>query len=385
MPPFYFLVTFWGHEFADYLCKYPLASLLAGGNIGSLGEPDRARFLFCTTREDWEYLRAQPIFTALERQIKVELLINDLIVPGEHKYSRMSRGHAVLAQRCFEDRAVAINVNPDSIYPKESVAAAQALAAAGNRVALCTAIRFDMNGVDAELTASGALKAHQPLSISKRTAVEIGLRNLHPESMAGLWTAPNFGRLHPVHQRRHFLTCCIWTVPQENGVIIITHNWAPFMVNYGALARHDASSLDGRALDGNYIFDNFWAGKFDDIHVVQDSDELFLLGLTPREEMVPPNDAPSWVNRPILGQWSRGLILNQTVYDSQIDTMRRKAYQMPVYWHSSDLNPGWGVMRRQVDKLIDKYVSRDLREQPLSFLNLPERSWHERIWSSICP
>jgi len=375
MPPFYFLVTFWGQAFADYLCKYPIPSLLAPQNIDSLHELDRAIFLFCTTDEDWEYLRAQPVFGALASKIRTELISNPEKRPGEHKYPRMSRGHALLTQRCFEDRAIAININPDSIYPDGSVASAQDLAQAGKHVVLCTAIRFDMDGIDAELRAMNLLQPNQPLTLSKRAAVEIGLRNLHSESQAADWTARNFGRLHPDHGRRHFLTCCLWRVPDENGAIIITHNWAPFMTNYGALARHDVGALDGRALDGNYIFENFWSGNFDGIHVTYDSDELFLLGLTPRDEMVPPQDAPGWLNAPLVREWSRGLILNRTVYDPAIDVMRRKAYKIPVYWHSRDLNDRWQPTRETVKRLIGKYVSRDLEMPGSVSAGVMERCW----------
>lgn len=379
MQPTYFLVTFWGRQFAHYLCRYAISSLLASQNIDSLREIDRARFLFSTTEQDWEYLRAQPIFAALERKIKVEFIPNLEGSPDETKYQRMSRGHILLTQRCFEDGAIAINVNPDSIYPDGSVATARKLAEAGKRVVLCTAIRFDMDGVDAELSASGIIEPHCPLTVSKRAAVDIGLRNLHPESKAAIWGARNFGRLHPLHYRRYFLTCCIWIVPRENGVIIITHNWAPFMVNYGAVAQHDVSTLDGRALDGNYIFENFWSGNFEGIHISRDSDELFMLGLTPRAEMVPPQDAPRWLKIPLVRDWCRGFILNRTVYDSSIDVMRRQAYGITVYWHSRDINGHWQSTIDRADRLIRKYVNHDLETSCFKLRGPMERYWHSRI------
>ena len=361
MQPFYFLVTFWGQEFAYYLCRYAIPSLLAPGNIGSLREPDKARFLVCTTEQDWEHLNCQSAFTTLAQKIKVELVANPEKSPGEQKYHRMSRGHALLAQRCYDSGAIAINVNPDSIYPDGSVATVQALAEAGKRVVLGTAIRFDMEGVDAELTANRIIQENAPLTISKRGAVDIGLRNLHPESKASMWTARNFGRLHARHGREHFLTCCMWPVPDENGVIIITHNWAPFMVDYGTLARHDVGALDGRALDGNYIFENFWSGDFEGIHICRDSDELFMFGLTSRTDMMPPEDAGWWLKMPFLSQRAKGRILNRTVYDPSIDAMRRKAYQITVYWHSREINDRWQQTIERVAELIDRYVAQPPR------------------------
>jgi hypothetical protein len=380
MPPICLVATFWGPSFTSYLCRYAIPSLLAPGNIDALSQLDRASFLFCTTEDDWEHLKAQPIFALLERKIKVELVPITQKSKDEHKYHRMSRGHALLAQRCFETGAIAININPDSIYPDGSLATAQLLAAAGNRVVLCTAIRFDMDGVHAELVTDELIKPDAPLIVSKRDAVDIGLRNLHPESRASIWSAKNFGRLHPSHGRRFFLTCCIWKVPDENGAIIITHNWAPFMVNYSTLSRHDVGALDGRALDGNYIFENFWRGNFDGIHISQDSDELFMLGLTPRDEMVPPQDAPLWLNTANLEEWSKGYVLNRTVYDPAIDEMRREAYRIPVQWHPRDINARWQPKTCDARRLIDKYVRRDLKASEHQDLrSSSERRWHTML------
>jgi hypothetical protein len=377
LPPFYLIVTFWGRRFIDFVCKFTLPSLLASGNIPTLENRESCRFLICTTRADREALQNEPTFRHLAEQIQVAFIDNEEARPGEHKYVRMARGHALLTQRCYDHRAIGVFISPDSIYPEGSLAEAQRLARLGKELLLCAAIRFDMDGIEQELAAGGYF-GRDVLAIPKRDAVAMGLRHLHAESRASDWAAANFGRLHAWHGRRFFLTCCYWHVPDEDGVIIITHNWTPFVMNFAKLRRHSVAALDGRAIDGDYIFENFSdEGIGSRIHVVDDSDSLFLLGLTPRDEMVPPNDAPWWLSlRPVAG-WSRGYILNRTVFDPGVDRLRRQIYGIPVRWHARDLTPRWADAEAQVKRLLERYVARDVDRDD-------ERSgWVERRWRRL--
>jgi hypothetical protein len=375
---FYFLITLWGRSFVDLACKFAIASLLAPNNIPAMRERESSKFLFCIPRQDWNYLQTKDIFQRLKSLIEVEQL-EDEAPPDMHKYVRMSRGHALLTERCFKDRAKAININPDSVYPDGSVAEAQRLSAAGKKVVLCTAIRFDLEGVEAELRAGGMVEEGAPLNVSKRDAVRIGLKNLHPESSAADWTAPNFGRLHPDHGRRHFLTCCLWRTRNSDAAVVITHNWSPFLIDYSSIDQHDVGALDGRALDGNYIFENFSTdGIGERIHVVDDSDSLFLLGLTPRDEMCPPKDSFWWKNAPIIGNWTRGYILNVTVFDSYSDELRRRIYGIPVKWHSSGISSSLKRVQRRAESLIRRYVVRPLDKGNMA-ANPIEARWRRYI------
>lgn len=375
--PFYFLLTFWGREFQDYLCDFTIPSLLAPGNIPALRVSEKAKFLIATTKQDWRALCANASFQRLQKHLSVEFVACEDTSPPMHKYVRMSRGHALLTEICFRDRATAININPDSIYPDGCIAEAQRLAIDGGKdVVLCAAIRFEMEGVLEEVR-SRSMAKDGVLIMPMRVAVSIGLANLHAESLASDWDAPNFGRLHPQHGRSYFLTCCFWRVPREEGVCIITHNWSPFVVNYAVLRDHDSSALDGRALDGDYIFQNF-PQRTDSIHVVTDSDSLFLLGLTPKADMLPPEDALWWMQLAVFGEWTKGLILSRTAHDKAIDLYRQRIYQRYVRWHARDLNDRWQPVERKVKRLIESYVRRDI-DSPEANCGAVQRRFNELI------
>lgn len=363
LPPFYFLATFWGESFGDQLCRFALRSLRAPGNVPALRYRHDARLLLATPRADWERLQRNRDFQALSALIRTEHVLVEEAFPGEHKYVRMSRGHRALAEICFRDKAVAININPDSIYPDGSIAEAQRYARAGKRVVLCAAIRFDQDGIVAELEARGLLRDGEPLVVPMREAVDLGLRHLHPESKAAVWGASNFGRLAPQHERHHLLTCCIWPVQVETGCIIATHNWAPFLVNYATLAVHDTATLDGRAIDGDYIYENFGLDESgSSIHIVTDSDSIFLLGMTPRAEMVPPQENPFWKRWPMIGDWTCGYVLNRTVYDPAIDPLRRRNYAVGVRWHTKDIDERWGDAEAVFASAVEEYIRVDLAD-----------------------
>ncbi len=361
-PPVYFLATYWGARFQDWLCRFAVASLLAPGNVPALRERARCKFLICTTEEDWRALQEDPHFRRLRALIDVVFLRNEERGPNEHKYVRMSRGHAMLAQACFEDGALAFNVNPDSIYPDGCVAEVERLYDNGHRVVLCAAIRFDLEGVEAELIEQGHLAADRPVVLSMREAARLGLRHFHIESKASEWEAPNFGALSEEHRRDHYLTCCFWRVPGTDGGIIVTHNWAPLLVDYTILNHHDTSTLDGRAIDGVYIFENFREARIgSDIHVVRDSDSIFLLGMTPRDEMVPPQQGYWWKSNRIVGPWCKGYILNQTIFDPAVDETRRHLYGATVAWHSAGRDASWLPVERKADRILQRFATRDLK------------------------
>jgi hypothetical protein len=353
---FYFLTTFWGERFRDYWCRFTLPSLLAPGNLPSLRHKGDARFIVVTTKEDLHALQKERVFAQLREHIEVEVLWGDDEGAAVHKYRRMAQGLRMLADACFEDKAFAVSIPPDSLFPDGCVAEAQRLALDERHdVVLCPAIRFDMDGIEAELSRAGALAPGRTLAISMREAVALGLRHLHPESLAADWNAPNFARLHRDHERRYFLTCCYWRVPGEDGLCIVTHNWSPFVVNYAALGSHDSSMLDGQAIDGEYIFRNFPAYT-DAIHVVRDSDRLFLLGLTPRAEMAPSNERAWFTRLGGLGEAIKGLVLSGTVLDKGVDEYRRMLYTQYARWHAHDLNDSWMPVERDVRRIIDTYV-----------------------------
>lgn len=359
-PPFYFIVTFWGQKYLDWFGRYSAASLLAEGNIDAVRDISGSRFLICTPTADWQALQRMPIYRRLRDAIElVHLDLPDLSESAiQHKYHRMSLGHKLLTETCHKAGAAAVYFAVDTVIPARSVLELRRLRREGAKVVWCTAIRFDMEGVTRDLERRSRLNEGQVLVISKREAVATGLANLHPESIAGEFDKPYFGELSPEHGRRHFPTCCFWRVKGEDGVVIYTHNWAPFLIDYRTLPFHDTSSFEAWAIDGDYIFRNFKELGPNCVHIVDDSDGLFLLGLTPHDEMVPPLKGSWWKRFPFVGELARSYVVNQAVFDSYLDPLRRQAYDVAVRWHSRDVVPAWASVEARAHRVMKRSARR---------------------------
>jgi len=368
MPRYYPFIALWGARYREWTCRYAIPSLLAPGNLPALKDLPESRFLFATPEEDWLKLQDDPAFQRLAAVIEPVWIRIEDEEGGRHKYSRMGRSHAALMERCFQDQAVSIFINTDSVYPSGTIAEGRRLIESGKTVLLHAAIRFDLEGCDRAFREGGHFKPDGTLSLTNREAVGIGLKNLHRESLASDWASPNFGSLHPAHDRAEpFLTCCYWAVPKEEGVILVTHNWGPIFLNHAALHGHDTDTLTtgGEGLDGSYLYNNFKdSGSWDRLHIVEDSDSLFPLGMTPSGEMAPP-EGPAYEKAygHTPGESDRKWILNQTVFDPLIDPMRRLAYRKKIRWHTRDIiTPAWQETEKLSQDIIDTCAAFDFRQ-----------------------
>jgi hypothetical protein len=70
-----------------------------------------------------------------------------------------------------------------------------------------------------------------------------------------------------------------WRVPSRSGFILHGFFAAPILMDYGIVDAHDVTCFSAGGFEEGYLQDNFYKCR---IHVVQDSDELGMLSLTPR-------------------------------------------------------------------------------------------------------
>lgn len=361
--PVHFLVTFWGRKYRDWFLRFTVASLLAPGNAPALQERRAMRLAIATTQADWEALTADANFRALARIVEPVLHAFPADSDGMQKYHRMSLGHRMLTQACFEAGAVGINLNPDTLVPDGCVAEALRIVDTGAKVVMCTAVRFDLDGIEAELAAQGRLAADRPLVVSRREAVDLGLRNLHTETQAGNWDAAHFGELGAMHGKNHYPICCYWEVPDKRGIYILTHNWAPFAIDYSRFERHATETFRQWTLDGDYIYANLGdaAEIGRDVHVVEDSDSLFLLGMTPADDERCPAPFYWWKAAPVLGNWAKGYLLNRVVHDKRgVDPLRRRMYPIGAKWHRDAIDDSWAPVLKRANGIVGDFLDRDL-------------------------
>lgn len=264
-------VTFWGEEYRRFFLDYCLASLMAPGNIPAIRNKDAARLLIATRQDDWQALQSEPVFIAAERLIAIEHVPHEaaLDVSYNKKMSVMSIGHKLLTKRMFEDRAQCVMVYPDAIIADGAIRRIEELASSGYKVVLCMAVRFANEGLQNELDALGLIEPGKPLVVEPKELVRLSIKHMHSEAV----------RLEFEAELDDQAACSFfWTVAAGRDLLFHCANWAPVLIDYGSMTEHDDSTFDEWTFDGDYVAKNFPDAH--DIHVVRNTDELFLTSFT---------------------------------------------------------------------------------------------------------
>jgi hypothetical protein len=161
--PFYFVVVFWGETFRNYLADYCLPSLLAPGNIPALRRGNH-KFIFCTTRQDWEAISATVIVSVLKKHIEPHFIEIPPAPPGMSGCEHMGLGHKAAAEMAYRDGAYGVFLTPDLMISDGTVAALCRHALTGTRVVLVAALRFGEEPLFQRLAAASVLKTGERAS-----------------------------------------------------------------------------------------------------------------------------------------------------------------------------------------------------------------------------
>ena len=346
--PFFFIVVFWGDSYRQNFLNLCVSSLLSENNLPAL-EPNSAnRFLVCTTLAEWEAMQGDPIFEKLASFILPEWVEMEAPAPDASKMAVMSSGHKLLTSRVFEARAYGAYISPDCIFSDGYCLELQRHARAGKRLVLQGMVRFEKEGVENELKELGLLKKDQPTTVPPRQLIGIGLRNLHSYTKTTNWDAPCFSD-YPVY--------CYWDVPGEDGIVLYTHAWIPVLMDYGRMDNHDMSTFDDWTIDGDYLHKNFDALDMDiDLHIIVDSDELAILGLTEKDEgqmVLNENWLKSWRGTATL---IKGCLIGNVYFSPVIDPFKREIFNNPIRLHSADFSDEWELVESKSLTILNQNI-----------------------------
>lgn len=348
--PFYFYVVAWGEQFRGYLAELCLPSLLSPNNIPALSNRATSRILICTTREDWEALRAAPIFPLLVRHIEPVWIEMPLPEPDDSKMMVMSRGQKECLEMAFRDRAYGIVLAPDLVLSDGSVAELQRLALEGKKLVLSVALRFSMDPIVAAFRSRGLMRPGEALTLQPRELMQIALPNLHSEIRRFEWDAPYFSE---------FPISCYWRVPDGSGIVVHSFSWAPMLLDFGSLKEHRSETLDNWTLDGDYVHLNFPGSRptDDDVHVVTDSDRLAFVSMTSESDLTFYPLEGHWTKSlPVVGTWTKSYLLNKAYHEPVFDDLKRELFVIPVKLHSGELSNSWGKIENDAKVIFAKCI-----------------------------
>ena len=352
--PFYFVVVFWGETFRNYLADYCLPSLLAPGNIPILGR-GKHKFIFCTTPHDWKMITTTRIFATLRLHIEPCFVEIPPAPPGKSGCEHMGIGHKLAAQMAHRDGAYGVFLTPDLMISDGTVTALRRHALAGARVVLVAALRFGEEPLFQHLMAAGALKAGErpserakqgtSLAITGRQMAAACLHSFHSETQRYEWDAPYF---------TSFPSACWWKVPGEEGIVLHSLSWAPFLCDYSVVKEHDTSALENWTMDGDYVHQNF--GDASSIHIVTDSDEMMLVSWAPladRPHSLFPNPLKML---PVVGNLIKGGTLRASLLSGLFDGLKLNIFFTPVRWHARELTPAWNETEARAAQVLRRYA-----------------------------
>jgi hypothetical protein len=215
--PFIMSTPVWGAGHLGLFLNVCIPSLLAAGNLPSLGPNPQNKYLIYTRPEDEEQLKAAPTFRLLSEIVPVEvLLIRDEIT---EPHRTMSNCHADSVRRADEVGGATVFLPPDCVWSENSMAALVRIARNGKSVVHMSGIRLDRDSVLPEFVDRYSNDG-TVLSLAPRELVSIGLRHLHPIALTHFWK--EFGdQLMPAN--------LIWNIPNE-GLLLRCFHLHPLMV-----------------------------------------------------------------------------------------------------------------------------------------------------------
>jgi len=343
--PFYFIVVLWGERFRKYFLEYCVASLLSPGNLPALNTSVPSKFLIATRPEDWAAMAGTQIFQTLKRYVEPVFIEIPPCPPDRSGCQHMGIGHSIACDRAHRDKAYAAVVTPDCMLSDGSIARLQELARDGTELVLTAALRFGEEPFLADLRQQGLVtdedrgQTGTALVISGRQMVHAAVNGFHSETSAYEWDAPGILVISPA---------AWWRVPGEDGVVLHSLSWAPLLLDYASVGDHDVSTFDQWTLDGDYLFNN--AGKMKKIHVIQDSDEVFLASWAPLA------DRPVAKHRVPFENLIAGNFFRRSFYSNFFDPLKRKLFFQPVRWHSKPLNEKWAIVEHRATDELDRWV-----------------------------
>ena len=376
--PFYFIIVMWGAKYCDYFLEYCLPSLLAPRNFPILATTPSSKFLIATTANDWRQLSEAPIFRKMQQYVEAVHIEIPVCPPGLSGCQHMNVGHQLACTMAYRDKALGLVLTPDSMVSDGTIARLQELAGEGVELVVAAALRFGEEPFFAHLAEMGVIPPQKraescvPLTISGQQMARAAVNSFHPETLSYEWGAPFLFSIVPA---------AWWRVPEEEGVVLHSLSWAPLLLDYGAVAKHDTSTLEQWTIDGDYLFKNL--GQSKKIYVVQDSDEMFMASWTPMAESASVFRPIPFFQTPlgkIVHKQLKSLQFCSSFYSDVFDPLRRQVFFLPVRWHGRPINANWPPVEERATKILLRCVAPSGRTAGSLLFALRTMTWFMRLF-----
>jgi hypothetical protein len=332
--PFYFIVVLWGERFRRYFLDLCLPTLLSPGNLPTLATAQRSKFLIFTCPDDIAAIKLAPIFGLLEQHVDPVFIEIPPCPIGTHGCVHMGIGHRRGLEIAYAAKAYPFVLTPDSIFSDGTVGRLQQLAREGVELVLVPALRFSEELLFDNLRKLGVLQGRdgvaEPITLNSRQLTHAALNSMHSETLTYEWDAPYFFS-HP--------SAVWWRVPDEDGIVVHSLSWAAPLLDFSVVHRHDTSTFDDWTFDGDYIYKNL--GNIKKIHLVRDSDEMFIASWAPADDKPYPLTPRPVLQRRFVGELTKKVRFRNWFYSGIPDPFKQEIFFQCARWHASSINDKW--------------------------------------------
>jgi hypothetical protein len=288
-PPFFLSVPVWGEEYVRIFLEVSLAAQLAPGNLPSLPQPERCRYLIYTTAEFAERIRAAPSFAAAANLLPMDVRVFDLPVYDPADPASWGKRYEVKSD-CYRsalrdaENAGAVNVllNADIVLADGFLRRAAEVIGMGKRVIEVVGPRTLKGPVEAALAAYRT-GSNPAIAVPPRALTQLSVRHLHPMAQMHLWDAP-IDAFHPSH---------MYFRVGSSSLVARCFHYYPIVIHPRATGAMFSTTIDQDLVDSACpdFSDTYLPPDSDDMYCCELSDPSHFVGAMFRRPVTPQNIA----------------------------------------------------------------------------------------------
>jgi hypothetical protein len=318
MKPFHFAVLFWGDHYREhYFIDKWLRSMMAPGNLMMLDAKDGHCLVIACPENDMVSLLQNPLVSEAQKHVGIKWVEIDYPNNGPddnlrtkavlHQHKWMS----VLLRETHDPNAFGSIISPDCIVANGLVSGMRMWAAKGYDAVICPVLRQSEEPLLDEI---GNERWFNP-----REVADMSIRHLHREMDPFI---------EPVHNKLTHAPYRLWPMP--GGYLLHGFFGLAVFMDYSVVGSdYREGNIDTCLRTGNFT-------TCKNLHIVNDSDELSIISLTPKDES---NFFQFEYEVPRMYDTMSNIRTAYKFFGD--DWVRRQMWKTPIRWHSEDITEEW--------------------------------------------
>lgn len=319
---FNILMVVWGAPYIEVMVRLTIPTLLYPGNIPALAARHQCKVIFFTRASDEVLIREAESVQRLAELLPIEFVHFDPEA-APNIYLAMSDAHKAGCLSAKDEGAKVIVASPDGLFADGCCSAIARQAELGRAAVMCSGLRLLQEEVLA------VLPSRISTPIAPREMVSLTVDYLHPESERYSVESKNF---YPIPSQ------LIWPMGRK-GFLMRSFHLHPLMIDVSKIASFEA--LSEQSIDGALLGRTM--DEWSDIHVVTDSDELYVCSMTPRDAFYIASTSESFsIER-----------VHKAAYFSMMNDLHRFFFTMVQKLHTEDLDSSWDDAARATQWVVE--------------------------------